>query len=303
MGRRVSIRRVVERASDGRPLLGDVVGDLLGLDAQTAVVETRGGPVEVPVAGVTVARLVPPATADELALDAVAAAGWRPAERAEVGGWVLRADPGGTRRANSVLPLRPPGRPLDEALTAATDWYAERGRPLLLQVPVEARRLLDAELGERGWPAEGRTRVYAARLDALTLPADAGHSVELATAPDGGWAEHYRGGSTGATRELLTRHDSVVFAAVREAGAVLGIGRGVVDSGWLGVSALEVDPAHRRRGVATAVLAALRDWGTDHGAVRGYLQVEVDNEAAIPLYERAGYWAHHEYHYRTPPAT
>lgn len=302
MGRRVSVRRVVERAADGRLLLGDVVGDLAGLDAQTAVVETREGLVEVPVAHVTVARLVPAATADELTLDAIAAAGWRPAEQVELGGWLLRADPGGTRRANSVLPLRPPGRPLDEALAAATEWYAERGRPLRLQVSVEARRLLDAELRERGWPAEGRTRIYAARLDALRLPVGA-ESVELAAAPGDGWAGLYRGGSTAPTRELLTRHDQAVFAAVHDGDEVVGVGRGVVDSGWLGVSAVEVAPTHRRRGVATALLAALRDWGVERGAARSYLQVEVDNEAAIPLYERAGYWAHHEYHYLGAPAS
>jgi ribosomal protein S18 acetylase RimI-like enzyme len=105
---------------------------------------------------------------------------------------------------------------------------------------VEARRLLDAELGERGWPADQLTRVLVARLDALAPPGGA--------APPG-----------------------------------------------------VVDPGHRRAGLASAVMAALWQWGAAAGAVRGYLQVSADNAPAVALYSRLGYWLHHEYHYRTEP--
>jgi ribosomal protein S18 acetylase RimI-like enzyme len=49
-------------------------------------------------------------------------------------------------------------------------------------------------------------------------------------------------------------------------------------------------------------MAALSDWGATQGAVRGYLQVGVDNVAAVRLYEKLGYWVHHDYRYRTEPA-
>src|SRR4051794_2308037 len=166
VGRRVSVRRVVAREPDGRLRQGDVVGELAGLDAQTAVIEARTGLVEVPVALITAARIAPPSTADELDLEAVIADGLRPAETEALGGWILRANAGFLRRANSVLPLRQVGMPLEAALGHARGWYRSRGLPLKMQVPTEARRLLDAELGERGWPATGRTHVMAARLDA-----------------------------------------------------------------------------------------------------------------------------------------
>src|SRR5438445_739763 len=91
VGRRVSVRRVVAREPDGRLRQSDVVGELAGLDAQTAVIESRSGLIEVPVALVTAARLALPSTADELALDAVVAQALRPAETETLGGWVLRA--------------------------------------------------------------------------------------------------------------------------------------------------------------------------------------------------------------------
>jgi ribosomal protein S18 acetylase RimI-like enzyme len=309
VGRRVSVRRVLAQAPDGRLTFGDVVGDLVelvgpaGRDAQTAVVETRDGLVEVPVALVAAARLAPPSTADELALEAVAARGLRPAETQQLGGWQLRADHGFTRRANSVAPLRQLGMPLDEALGLAHDWYAARGLPLRMHLPVEARRLLDADLGERGWAAEPLVHVFAGRLGSLHAPEGDAAPVEFAGSPDDAWLALYRGGSglEDTARALLTRHDRVCFASLRIDGRTAAVVRGAVDDEWLGVMALEVDPGYRRRGLAAALMRALWAWGAAHGARRSYLQVWADNAPAVTLYEKLGYWVHHDYHCRTEP--
>jgi N-acetylglutamate synthase len=300
VGRRVSVRRVVERAPDGRLVQADVVGDLVGLDAQTAVVASRAGLVEVPVALVTAARPVPPSTADQLALEAVSARGWCAAETEELDGWLLRADHGFTKRANSVLPLRQLRLPLDEALSRASDWYAARGLPLLFQVPTEARRLLDAALGERGWPAQVLVHVLARRLDD-GMP-DVGEAVELHPEPDDAWLTLFRNGAarTPTGRALLTRHRRLCFASVRRDGRTVAVGRGTVDDDWLGLTSIAVDPAHRRQGLARAVTGALCAWGAGRGATRSHLEVEDDNDAAAQLYARLGYWRHHDYHYRRP---
>jgi ribosomal protein S18 acetylase RimI-like enzyme len=302
VGQRVSIRRVVERDPSGRLLFSDVVGDLVGLDAQTAVIETRSTKlVEVPVALVAIAKLVPPSTADELTLQAVAAAGLRPAETAQLDGWRLRADDGFTRRSNSVLPLRQLRIPIDEALERAHDWYAERGLPLMLQLPVEGRRLLDNDLGERGFEPVDETSLLTTRLDHLSTPdAAAAPPVVLLDEPDDEWLSVYRGGAGLAPtgRALLARHDVVAFASLRLDGRTVAVGRGAVDDGWLGVMAIEVDPAHRRQGLAGTVMAALRGWGVSRGATRSYLQVGSANTAALALYDRLGYRFHHAYRYR-----
>jgi ribosomal protein S18 acetylase RimI-like enzyme len=162
--------------------------------------------------------------------------------------------------------------------------------------------LLDAELGERGWPADQLTHVLVARLDALT-PSTSSVPVTVAPSPDDGWLALYRGGqgAEGRARALLTRHDTVAFASVRVDGRTVAVGRGAVDDGWLGVMAVEVDPGYRRQRLATAAMAALWEWGAAAGAVRGYLQVSADNAPALALYRRLGYWPHHDYHYRSEP--
>lgn len=292
----MSVRRVVGRLADGQLQLTDVVGDLLAVHPDTAVVESRDGPVEVPVPLVVAARVVEPATVDILALEEVAARGWRAADTASIGGWLLRADAGLTWRANSVLPLRAPGVPVAEALDLAAAWYAERGLPLRLQLPLQARSLLDGELGELGFDAvQPDVHVLAARLDMLDRVAG-GAPVALAGEPDDGWLRMWR--PHPAARGLLTRHDRVGFASISQDGRTVAIARAAVDDGWLGVFCLEVAESHRRRGLARALMSGLHAWGREQGAQRCYVQVFGGNDAGLALFSDLGYWHHHDYRYR-----
>lgn len=313
VGRRVSVRRVLAHTVEGRPRFSDVVGDLVSLSGQTAVIDSRHGRVDVALGEVALARIAPPSTAEELALEDVIARGWRAAETEQLGGWLLRAADGFTGRANSILPLGRPDVPLDEALAHAREWYAARGLPVQFQLPVEARRLLDAELGERGWVASQPVEVLAARLDRLlaTAPADQ-PAVEVADRPEDAWLARYRDGdgSAPAARGILTRHEQAAFAGVRVDGELVAIGRATLDQEttpagegplWLGITAVEVAPGHRRHGLARAVMYGLWRWGADRGATRSHLEVSADNAAALELYRTLGYWQHHVYHYRHEP--
>ncbi|MDA0672483.1 MAG: GNAT family N-acetyltransferase [Cyanobacteria bacterium] len=55
------------------------------------------------------------------------------------------------------------------------------------------------------------------------------------------------------------------------------------------VMLLYVDPDHRRRGIATALLRVAETWARRRGDRQIGLQVFPDNEAALALYERRGY--------------
>ena len=71
--------------------------------------------------------------------------------------------------------------------------------------------------------------------------------------------------------------------------------------GWAGLTAIEVDPAHRRRGLARTLTGALAAQAAARGADHLYLQVEDGNAAARALYHRLGFTDHHGYHYRVAP--
>ena len=56
-----------------------------------------------------------------------------------------------------------------------------------------------------------------------------------------------------------------------------------------------VAPAVRRRGVASAVLAALAREAVSRGVLSLHLQTDSDNAGALGFYERCGFERHHEY--------
>ncbi|NED19624.1 GNAT family N-acetyltransferase, partial [Streptomyces sp. SID9913] len=125
---------------------------------------------------------------------------------------------GFTRRANSVLPLGDPGRPLDEALTAVRDWYAERGLPAYVQTATGAegtQEVLGAELERRGWVREVTAEVWVGALAPLAdLPAHPAR-VELSRTVDGAWLARYgRKGLDEVALRVLGGGPSVWFATV-----------------------------------------------------------------------------------------
>jgi ribosomal protein S18 acetylase RimI-like enzyme len=242
-------------------------------------------------------------------LEAAAADGWRAPEEVALGDWRLRAAEGFTGRANSALAVGDPGRPLDEAIDEVGRWYAARGLPAMVALPFLVGQpqasTLDNLLSERGWGVShgaivmtGAPRAVAART---TDPAVA---VDLDPEPDPGWLGLYRFDGDKPPpvgRRLLMSAPWQAFASVRAGGETIAIGRVAAARGWAGLTAVEVDRRHRRRGLGRAVTGALSLAAAQRGVPGLYLQVRGENEAARTLYAEAGFTEHHEYHYRVAP--
>ena len=69
---------------------------------------------------------------------------------------------------------------------------------------------------------------------------------------------------------------------------------------WVGLTAVEVAPEHRRRGLGTLICASMIGWGRDNGATHAYLQVSAGNDAALAMYTELGLVEHHRYRYAVP---
>lgn len=78
---------------------------------------------------------------------------------------------------------------------------------------------------------------------------------------------------------------------------------GVVDEGWLGLFAMAVLPAHRRRGHGRDLLGALGQWAATQGAHAAYLQVWSGNDTARTRYTAPGFETAYGYHYRYRPSS
>ncbi|MET8406946.1 GNAT family N-acetyltransferase [Streptomyces sp. NPDC005195] len=314
VGKRVSVRQLIEDGGAGEKFT-DTVGVLTSWDDGVLLITRRGGEsARIPESALVAGKVAPAAPArrrgpaasyEELAR--VAARAWRPVESERLGDWELRAASGFTRRANSVLPLGEPGVPLDEALTLVRDWYAARGLPARVQTATGAegtQEALCAELEARGWTREVTAGLWIGPL--APLADRAAPDVVLSRTADAAWLGRYqRKGLGDIALKVLGGGPSVWFATVPGAAgeAPAAIGRCVVDGRWAGFAAVEVDPAHRRRGLATTVMAALAGRALEEGASAAWLQVESDNTGARALYTGLGFAPHHAYHHYRAPRT
>jgi N-acetylglutamate synthase len=241
-------------------------------------------------------------------LEAVAALGWRADEEERLGDWLLRSAAGFTGRANSALAMGSPGLPLAGAADRVRAWYAARDLRAMIAVPYPLSGPdgdpVDRFLGESGWILRpGPATVMIAAPD-LVAGHVTGASVQVDPEPDGPWLStyRYRGRDLPPTaRRLLMSAPWQAFASVREEGRTVAIGRVAIAGGWAGLTAIEVHPERRRRGLGTAVTAALAARAVERGVLGLYLQVEDGNTAARAVYSRLGFTDHHGYHYRVVP--
>jgi N-acetylglutamate synthase len=262
------------------------------------------------------------------ALERAAAEHWRAADTAQLGSWLLRADGGFTGRANSALPLGDPGLPLAGAVDEAEAWYRARGLPPMIVIPGPLGAVapdgglagdpLDALLAARGWWVRSvPVVVMAADVGQVAGPGrfpgrppgpgdcGAAPSVTFAARPDEAWLARYRyqGVELPARAvRLLLSAPWQAFASLAVDGETAAVGRVSVGAGWAGITAVDVDPRYRRRGLGTLMTWALAGKAARQGARRLFLQVEEDNLAGRALYERCGFAGVHRYHYRVGPA-
>ena len=149
---------------------------------------------------------------------------------------------------------------------------------------------------------DGPHRLAAAPRVPDTLPPGSTVLVEDDLSP--GWLNNYRYRGQElppAGRALLRSAPQQVFVSVREGDATVAVARGSLGGGWAGLTAVEVVPERRRRGLGVVLLGTVARWAARQGATCLYLQVAVSNTTAQRLYRRAGFDVHHRYDYLQAP--
>ena len=312
VGRRVSVRRRVDGG------LTDVVGHLLdavsGPAGRLTVLRRDGEVVDIDTAAVTAAKVVPAApvrkgwevpavSADDM--QRICWAGWPAREVEMLGDWALRAHGGITGRANSVMAVGDPGRPLRDALDAVRGWYAARDLPPQVQLPLADPA--NRQMAELGWERLHVTVVQVAPIAALLATMSAPEVKDLRVVveptPSPTWLSLMHDLDDNDPEShvaILTGPELVGFVTVRRGDEPVGIGRVSVEGTWAGVTSVDVAPTARRQGVASAVMRSLLTWAHKQGAASSYLQVRAANAAALRLYAGLGYATHHPYGYRAP---
>lgn len=297
-------------AAAAGPSLSDVTGIVVGDGPDAIRLDRDGAVVEIPRSAVTSVRVLSRRTVRNSEIRAVeyaAAHGWPGTGSQWIGGWLVRAGGGYSRRANCAVPIDAGARADGPTLTAIADWYRDRSLPPQLAWP---DRLLPAT--HLPGPLEQPVQVLTAQITQVTgLTRTPEVDIEPTAGTD--WldvrldAEHFTTTSPAARAVAAAvigsvRDGRLVFAGVRDEGRLVAIGRGALTptpagDPVLGVTALHTLPGHRDRGLGTQVLSALLGWGRELGATTVYLQVDAANRAAGAWYRRLGFGLHHQYGY------
>jgi ribosomal protein S18 acetylase RimI-like enzyme len=242
-----------------------------------------------------------------LTLEQLADAAWPAAERVPLGPWVLRANAGVTRRANSVFTADsrevPPGE-LRWLVEQAEQFYAERGLPPVFQISAATRaRELDDRLAARGYVLDGASEVWTAAPSWVKRPALSEGVIVRSTDPSAAWfdvAFADDGPERRRVHEQIVRRSPrprVFLSAVMD-GRVAACAMAVGGEGQTGLFCMTTHPEFRRRGLGSALVGEAAAWAVAHGRAGMYLQVMRENEEAKALYWKAGFAPRYGYHYR-----
>ncbi|MFW9788081.1 MAG: GNAT family N-acetyltransferase [Candidatus Thorarchaeota archaeon] len=238
-------------------------------------------------------------------LEQVASNAWVAEEEGRFGGWLLRANKGITRRANSVLPLGPPPPPTEDAIEHVISFYKERNLiPRFQMTEISKPVELDRDLSERGFSVGLQVEIHTAAINHL-MQKESAIDVMISNDISDGWMDVYSKSSGYAEssmeiRKGLMKRTSLTkgFALAKIDRDLAGVGFGVIEGKWLGLFNIAVHPSMRGRGVAMAINTALAKWGKQHGARSAYLQVESENIPALKLYAKLGFQSAYNYWYR-----
>jgi GNAT superfamily N-acetyltransferase len=268
--------------------------------AGTLQVETRDGAiVEIRAADVFAARVVPPEIS-ALRLQEIAEAAWPTADYEQLGDWTLRSSGGAARRTNSVRLSGVPSGDLGNALDYVREWYARRQQPAQVQSPTPGA--FDATLLAAGWQPNSESHFMT-----RALPKDIGPDVvapvdvEIGATPSNDWLAIAAPDMARGLAEPMARAASQRFITVYQDKIAVAVGRLAMHESWGIVTSVRTSNAARRNGHATTVMRAIDDVAHDLGLKALMLQVLIDNEGALALYEGLGYTTHHRYWYFTAP--
>lgn len=232
---------------------------------------------------------------------------WPALEEVDFDGWTLRFSEGFTGRANSVQALGTSSRSMGDRVGHCERWYEERARPSLFRLTPFSEPGLDDFLASRGYERFNATVVLHREADGLPPRST---DIELLETQLHEWLRRYARftGSPAAPepmRRIIERIEVDALPGLLRTirpKRFVACGLAVLDGPFLGLFDLVVDPAERRRGYGDELVRQLAAWGVERRARRVYLQVTVDNAAALALYRKLGFEPAYEYWYRIRPS-
>ncbi|MCZ8522264.1 MULTISPECIES: GNAT family N-acetyltransferase [Paenibacillus] len=212
-------------------------------------------------------------------------------------GWLLRWAQGYTKRSNSVQPLYPAYRPLEDKIRDAELFYGRQGLPVVFKMTEASEPAgLDAELEQRGYALVEPVSIRTLRFAEGLLPQPAYPEAELSPVLTEAWLSAFLAFNPAheAYRETILRLFSehpaqCCFAVLKADGETVACGLSVLHGGESGLFDIVTGPAFRRQGYGESLILHLLHWSREQGSEGAFLQVLADNEPAVRLYDKLGF--------------
>lgn len=223
-------------------------------------------------------------------------------------GWIIRLDRGTTYRANSVLPLNYWGENTEEDVVQVEKIYFQHELTSKFQLhDTCSPASLESVLKNRKYEVVMPTAVMGSPIaDLNEIHPNNNISVKSVSIREPFWFNSLQSFSPTRTPENMMKIGEIMdrikipqkrffFASNDE--KILGVMLAVVDSHYLCLLNLAVDPDFRRLGIASSIVGKSIEWGIKVGAKDIFLQVEHNNEAALKFYSEIGLEIWYSYRY------
>ncbi|MCU0481818.1 MAG: GNAT family N-acetyltransferase [Anaerolineae bacterium] len=252
-------------------------------------------------------------------LERISLSMWNATEEIEYDGWILRFAGGYTGRANSVQTYGGSSLPLPQKLAYCEAMYAERNIPILFKMTSASQpHNLDAFLKSQGYILRNTTSVQLLDMTQDTQRIDDAFTFWVGNAQDGifphdiaKWMEHAQRIKQISAKEDAS-HQAILarlamptcYGIIRDtSGDVVGVGICAYDPHEKigGIFDIAVHPDSRRAGYGRKLTESLLVWGRMQGAQTIFLQVDMSNEKALPLYASLGFTEKYRYWYLHKP--
>jgi len=226
---------------------------------------------------------------------------WPALEQIDKEGWICRFANGYSKRANSVNVLSTDVVNVNKIIIECEKEYNVRNLPCIFRLlsfndNSDTERILD----QRGYGRGDHSLVLVQNLLDKAFESSQFHGLNCRE-----WLPIYsrlnkkEPADQTIHMEMLNKiYHKTVFAVLRKDHIDLSCALGVLCNGYFGLFNMVTHPDYRDQGYGAELITGMLSWAKRQKATTAYLQVVSDNLPAVCLYEKIGYKAGYEYHYR-----
>ena len=226
---------------------------------------------------------------------------WPALQTIHYDGWLLRRSGGQSRRVNSVNVVTQGRISLEKKVLHCEAHFERWNQRSVFRITPLSDPSLDSLLADRGYSIETSTLVQTVETKDYLRDAN----VKVTGTHDPAWAAasaRLRGLDKSETDILAAQHAAIavpsLWASALVDGKCAGVGVAAVERGWAGIHGIYVSKDVRRSGLARRISEALIGEAFRQGALHAWLQVDIANAPALPLYASLGFQTAYRYHHR-----